>query len=330
MNIYDIAKEAGVSISTVSRVLNNKSYVKQETREKIETVLKKYSYTPSAIARGLVTKSMNTIGILTVDIRVPHYAKTAYIIEQEFSNNGYNVIVCNTDGSMDKNNRYIKILNEKKVDGLVLIGSVFNEIMSNDEILENLKDIPIILANGRLDISNAYSVLVDDKMGIKLAVDYLYSKGHRNILYVEDLESSSAVLKQSGFISSMKKHDVKNPNKFIFKTEYGLDGGKAIAKKILELGIKFSAVVFGEDLTAIGAMKEFKRAGLKIPDDVAITGFNNSEYALLCEPELTSVENNAETMGVLVAKMLKSLIEEDGKNASLMIQPELVVRGSTQ
>mgnify|MGYP000816785709 CR=1 FL=1 len=101
MNIYDIAKEAGVSISTVSRVLNHKDRVNPETKKRVEAILEKYEYTPSAIARGMVSKSMKTVSVLTVDIRVPHYARTAYTIEREFSRRGYEVTLCNTGGELE-------------------------------------------------------------------------------------------------------------------------------------------------------------------------------------------------------------------------------------
>lgn len=113
MNIYDIAKEAGVSISTVSRVLNKKSNVREDTKQRVEAVLEKHSYRPSAIARGLVSSSMRTVAVLTVDIRVPHYARTAYTIEREFSRRGYEVMLCNTGGELEETAKYLRVVTEK-------------------------------------------------------------------------------------------------------------------------------------------------------------------------------------------------------------------------
>ena len=114
MNIYDVAKEAGVSIATISRVLNDPSLVSEKTRKKVEEVLLKHNYTPNAIARGLVVKSMKTIGMLTIDIRDVYYANVAYTMEHELSKNGYNVILCNTGGDVEEKAKYIKILAEKR------------------------------------------------------------------------------------------------------------------------------------------------------------------------------------------------------------------------
>ena len=134
MNIYDIAKEAGVSIATVSRVLNNKGTVSGATRAKVEAVLSRSGYTPSAIARGMVSKSMRTVAVLTVDIRVPHYAQQAYTIEQAFSHRGYEVILCNTGGGKEATVRYLRAVTEKQVDGIILVGSVFNAIGREPEV----------------------------------------------------------------------------------------------------------------------------------------------------------------------------------------------------
>ena len=149
MNIYDIAAEAGTSISTVSRVLNNKGNVNPKIRDRVEAVLKKYDYKPSAIARGMVSKTMKNIAILTVDVRVTHYARMIYVIEQEFSNLGYNVSVCNTGGSIQECDRYFEILSEKQTDGIVLIGSVFNELINYPEITAKIKDTPVVLPTDR-------------------------------------------------------------------------------------------------------------------------------------------------------------------------------------
>jgi len=128
MNIYDIAREAGVSIATVSRVLNHKDTVRADTRAKVEKVLKRCNYAPSAIAQGMVSKSLHTVAVLTVDIRDSHYARTAYTIEREFGRRGYEVILCNTGGDRAETLRTLQAVAQKQVDGLILVGSIFNTI----------------------------------------------------------------------------------------------------------------------------------------------------------------------------------------------------------
>ncbi|WP_313182389.1 LacI family DNA-binding transcriptional regulator [Lacrimispora sp.] len=329
MNIYDIAAEAKTSISTVSRVLNNKGNVNPEIRKRVEEVLKKYDYKPSAIARGLVSKTMKSIAILTVDVRVTHYARMIYVIEQEFSNRGYNVTVCNTGGSIEECDKYMEILSEKQVDGIVLIGSIFNELINYPDITSKIKNIPVVVANGKVNLPDFYSVLVDDTKGIRAAVDYLYDKGHRELVYVYDLETDSGWAKRQGFLEAMKLHDILEAEKRVIPSKHGLEGGLKAAETLCSSGISFTGVVCGEDITAIGLMKGLKKQGFSIPDQVVVTGYNNSPDSLICEPELTTVDNKPELLGGLCAQLLQEVLEGKTSASNLAIQPELIARGTT-
>lgn len=327
MNIYDIAKEAGVSIATVSRLLNNSGYVGEKTKIKIQKVLDKHDYTPSPIAKGMVSKSMKTIAVITVDIRVPSHASTAYMIEQDFTKKGYNVVVCNTGGNLENTMKYIKLMRERLVDGFIFVGSIFNTICKNIDIIKAIGKLPVVLANGQLDIPNSYSVLVDDGGGIKLMTRYLYEKGYDSIAYVKDLDTDSAKNKTKAFLEIMKQVGVKEPNEDVFLASYGIDGGRQVMKNIIDSSKKYNAVVFGEDLTATGGMQELWTRKMEIPKDMAITGYNNSEYAMICN--MTSVDNKEGLLGKLSVELLEDLILGKEIMASMIIQPELVIRETT-
>ena len=329
MNIYDIAAEANTSISTVSRVLNNKGNVNPQMRKRVEEVLKKYNYKPSAIARGLVSKTMKNIAIMTVDVRVTHYARTIYVIEQEFSKKGYNVTVCNTGGSIKECERYIEILSEKQMDGIVLIGSVFNELIHYPQITSRIKEIPVVIANGEVNLPNFHSVLVDDMKGIRLVADYLFDQGHRELVYIYDMETDSGRAKRQGFLEAMKLHDISDGESRVISCKYGLEGGLEAAKTLYETGISFTGVICGEDITAIGVMKGLRKYGFSIPDQVAVTGCNNSPDSLICEPELTTLDNKPELLGGLCAELLQDVLDGKISAGNLAIQPELVFRGTT-
>ena len=324
MNIYDIAKEAGVSISTVSRVLNHKGNVNPATRERVEEVLERNHYTPSAIARGMVSKSMRTVAVLTVDLRVPHYARTAYTIERELSHRGYEVTLCNTGGEAEETEKYLQTMLEKKVDGIVLVGSVFNTICKKPEIKKLLRTVPVVLANGKLEMANSYSVLVDDKYGIALAVNELLKKGHRDIYYVKDMDTVSARLKWEGFVDTLQRAGIAEAKKKVLHTTSDLEGGMRAVRELIQSGKKFSALVCGEDITAAGAVKALLQEGYRIPEDVAVTGYNNSEYARICEPTLTTIDNKPELVAMFSVQLLTSLIEKTDAYSSCTIQPELV------
>lgn len=330
MNIYDIAKEAQTSISTVSRVINNKANVNPEVKKRVEEVLKKYNYKPSAIARGMVSKTMKSIAVLTVDVRVPHYARIVYVIEQEFSKKGYNVTVCNIGNSAEECARYVKILTEKQVDGIVLIGSVFSKIIDTEENIALLKNTPVVMANGSLPYDNFKSVMVDDLGTIRGITDYLFNKGYKNIYYVHDMDTPSADIKAKGFRESLKLNNVISVESRIIETVYGLEGGKAAADKIIATGKDFDAVVFGEDITAIGAMKQFKKRGFRVPEDVAITGCNNCRETRICEPELTTIDNKPELQGQLCASILTDILDGKKVEDGVVVRPDIVERNSVK
>lgn len=324
MNIYDIAKEAGVSISTVSRVMNQKGNVNPETKKRVEEVLAKNNYTPSAIARGMVSKSMKTVAVLTVDMRVPHYARTAYTIEREFSRRGYEVTLCNTGGELEETVKYLRAVIEKQVDGIVLVGSIFNTLGRHPEIKSLLKTTPVVLANGKLDLPNSYSVLVDDRYGVALAVDHMIKKGRRNIYYLKDMDTVSARLKCDGFLDSMQQNHIEEADKHVIKIERGIEAAEKAVAKLLSGGKIVDAIVCGEDITAVGAVKAVLHAGLRVPEDIAVTGYNNSDYAAICEPVLTTVDNKPELVAMFSVQLLTSLIEKTDAYSSCTIQPELV------
>lgn len=329
MNIYDIAAEAETSISTVSRVLNNKGNVNPQIRARVEEVLKKYDYKPSAIARGMVSKTLKNIAILTVDVRVTHYARMIYVIEQDFSNRGYNVTVCNTGGSIKECDRYFEILSEKQTDGIVLIGSVFNELIKYPHITAKVKGTPVVIANGHVELPDFYSVLVDDTKGIRMAADYLFDHGRRDLFYVYDIATDSGRAKRRGFLEAMKLKDVADgDSRVICVDESSLEGGRMAARRILEAGRTVNGVVCGEDITAIGLMKEFKDRGYKVPEDIAITGCNNSPDSRICDPELSTLDNKPELLGDMCASLLRDRLEGKLTASSVAIQPELVIRGS--
>ena len=329
MNIYDIAAEAGTSISTVSRVLNKKENINPATRQRVEEVLKKYDYKPSAIARGMVSKSMKSIAILTVDVRVIHYARMIYVIEQEFSKHGYNVTVCSTGGSIKECGKYLQILTEKQTDGMILIGSVFNDLEHEEEMIASIRNIPVVIANGNIDRPNFYSVLVDDLKTMRLAVDHLWDGGRHDLVYLFDPKNNSAREKKKGFLEGLKLHDVPQGEKHVLTFPNSLEGGMQAADMLLDTKFPCNGIVCGEDITAIGVIKRLKQRGIAVPKDIAVTGCNNSPDALICDPELTSVDNKPELLGKMCAGLLKDLIEGKEVNTHIAIQPELIVRESS-
>lgn len=329
MNIYDVAKEAGVSIATVSRVINSPSQVSEKTRKKVDAILLKHNYTPNAMARGLVVKSMKTIGVLTIDIRDAYYANVAYTIEHEFSKCGYTVILCNTGGDAEEKARYIKVLAEKKVDGMILVGSVFSD-RKIDKSIENIAQaIPVVAVNGYANAKNTYSIICDDAFGVTCCVEHLYNLGHRKLVYLQDTDTFSAQSKVQGFLNGIKKFGLSPSDCKVINVEKDIDGAIAAVDKLISNGTDFTGLIAGEDITAIGAMNRLVSLGKRIPEDISVIGFNNSSMTRCCTPELTSVDNKMESMGVGAVRILSDVLE--GRNVALktVMTPDLIVRSST-
>lgn len=323
MNIYDIAREAGVSIATVSRVINNKGTVTEATRAKVEAVLERSGYTPSAIARGMVSKSMRTVAVLTVDIRVPHYAQQAYTIEQEFSRLGYEVILCNTGGGVEATVRYLRAVMEKQVDGVILVGSIFSSIGRDKKVEELLRNVPVVLSNGRLDLPNASSVCLDDEAGAALAVEHMVSCGKRNLWYVKDLPTAGAEAKCQGFLKACAAYGDRVRGRVI-EAEFSVEGGRQAAKNLLSSCRSFDGIICGEDETAVGVVKGLLGAGIRIPRDTAVTGYNNSIYAGMCEPRLTSIDNKPEQVALMCVRLLERMMDGESGGTVEIFTPELV------
>jgi len=329
INIYDIAKQAGVSATTVSRVLNNKQNVSKKTQEKILEIMNSNNYIPNGLARGLNNNTTKTIGVMTTDIRHVHYANTAFSIEQECNAQGYSMILCNSGTDLDKKTSYLRLLAEKKVDGIIMIGSIFSDKYIETSILDNVKDIPIVFANGLIHSENIYSVLVDAAHGISLCVKHLYQKGRKQFMFLKASDTYSAKEKLKGFRKSMDECGLEYSDAHIIETDASLDGGYQAIDKLLKDKIPFDAIICSEDLIALGCISRLHNEGLQIPEDVSITGYNNSIFSQCINPNLTTVDNKVNLMGKLSFQVLFDLINGESVSSKLLITPDLIIRKST-
>ncbi|WP_319415916.1 LacI family DNA-binding transcriptional regulator [Marispirochaeta aestuarii] len=225
MNIYDIAREAGVSIATISRVLNGSPKVKESTRTRIERILEKHHYSPSAFARGMVYGSMHTIGVLTVDVRDLYFGTVTHTIEQAFSRSGYTTVLCNTGGIPERQLHYLELLTTKKVDGIILVGSYFDNRELEEAIRHVAARIPVIMLNRDLQGDNIWSVVCDEAQGISACVAHLSALGHRDIIYIRDTTTFSAMRKLSGFRRGMESAGLENAEAAVIETGKGIEGG---------------------------------------------------------------------------------------------------------
>jgi LacI family transcriptional regulator len=328
LNIYEIAQKAGVSIATVSRVINKNHNVSPKTRKRVEAVLQEYNYTPNAIARSLVINSTRTIGIMVSDIRDSYYANATYTIEQEFKNLGYNVILCNTGRQLEEKKKYLKILLEKKVDGIILVGSVFKEMSGNNHIVDAAERVPIVMLNSCLEGKNVFSIVCDDALAVQEIVSVLVQRSYKEIVYFYDVDSFSGMAKIEGFKRGLKAVGLPLYNHSLMKVPSGFSGGQEGVRKLIKSGVPFNAIVASEDIIAAGVLKALREYGKKVPEEVGVFGFNNSLITRCTVPELSSVDNKVEAMGAGAVQILKAVLDGKEVSSKTIIAPDLILRES--
>ena len=300
MNIYDVSNKAGVSIATVSRVMNGNPKVSEKTRQKVLTVMEEMGYTPNVFARGLGLNTMYTIGIMCVDSSDIFLANAIYFIERELRKNGYDSFLCCTGYELKNKQKYLNLLLSKRVDAIIFIGSNFLESNKRDNayIINAAKEVPIMMINGYLSNPNIYCTLCDDYQAVYDSVNLLIEQGKEDILFLHSSKSFSSTEKLRGYKDAIMKNNIKLKDELIQLCPCDMASSKDLLCKLSSEGLKFDAVSAAEDILAVGAIKYAKEKKLSIPKDLSIIGYNNSILSTCAEPELTSIDNHVKTLSL--------------------------------
>ncbi len=334
MTIYDISEKAGVSIATVSRVLNGSNNVSEKTKKKVLDVINQYEYTPNAFARGLGLNTMKTIGILCADSSDLYMAKAIYFVEQLLRSNGYDSILCCSGYDLENMKKSMNLLITKKVDGIILVGSTYicEKEEDNKYILDAASQVPVMLLNGALDAPNVYSILSDDFSSMYDATTHMIHSGVKDILYFYNSTSYSGKKKLAGFRTAMENAGLLKSGNLLQFYQGSHEDIPAMAEhlsKLAQKGITFHGVVAANDTLALGAVKYAREAGLKMPNDLSIIGYNNSMLTNTCEPELTSIDNKLETLCQHLITTLMGVLNGNEMPKKTVFSGELVKRGTT-
>lgn len=330
MTIYDIAKEAGVAASTVSRVINNKPGIKAETRSRVQELLEKYNYTPDAAARGLVMQSTKMVGILIVDIRVTHHIDSAFVIEQELTKRGYCCITMSTGPSDERKAEYIRILEQRRVEGVILMGSMFSTEAVKRSIAEHLPKVPVVIVNGYLDLPNVSGVIVDEDAGVEKCIDLLVKKGKKKIAFVLDSHSPANSRKQQGYYQGIRKHGGREADFMMYEAaESSLQGGYDATVQALKDHPDLQGIIYSIDLVAVGGVRAAHDMGYQVPEQLGLVGIDNSIYGEICMPKLTTLNNRLQELSETAAGILWEGLEGKPQNKMLMLFSEIIEREST-
>ncbi|MBD0381793.1 LacI family DNA-binding transcriptional regulator [Paenibacillus sedimenti] len=326
--IYDVAKEAGVSIATVSKVLNGKGKISVETREAILAIMDRLDYQPSVIASALTGKRTFTLGLLVPDISNPFFSEIARAIEDQGEQLGYSVMMCSTDNKDEKVERYIALLQQKKVDGIIIATGI-----DNKEILEQLlsKGIPVVLLARDMPLVAVNTVVVDDYVGGCLAASHLLELGHRRIGIIGEREKvRSSRERVRGFRQTMEEYGAAFVPEHLKHCDYKVEDGKIKALELLQADEPPTAIFACNDMLAVGTLQAARELGKKVPEDLSIVSFDNTILAAVTDPPLTTVAQPMEHMGKLVVNLI---VEELQGTAPVkqrtVLRPELITREST-
>lgn len=328
MTIYDIAQKAGVSTTTVSRVMNNKSGVGDATRRRIKELLAESGYMPNEMARGLASQSNKTIGILVSDVRTAHHTDGAYYIEREMAAKDYCCFIFNTGNETADKIKYIRTLSTRKVEGVVMIGSTYQCDEVREAIKTLLPDIPVILVHGQFDLPNTYSVMCDTMYGVKKCVQLMAGEGHDRIAYIYDLATPSNKLKEQGYLSAMEEIG-RGDCVLCYEAGGDWESGYDCTSRLLDEHPEVNGIMYAVDLLAVSGINALRDRKIAIPDQIAVIGVDNSLYGQICIPKLTSLDNKVTESCVEAARMLASCLENGRVAKTRSLYSSIIIRETT-
>jgi LacI family transcriptional regulator len=327
--IYDVAKLSGLSKTTVSRVINNHSYVSEEKRALVLQAMKELGYTPNPAARRLRGQMTTTIGVIVPRIVNPFFSYLVDSIEQAAYKNGYQVLIFQSNEDKEKERAFLQLLKTKQVDGVIMT-SIENEW----EVIEPFTvDGPILLCNEYVDGANVPAIRLNQQKGAYLGVKHLIERGHRKIAYCTGglfAEHGKDKDRNQGFQKALLEAGIQVNPKWIFVNKHSIEDGKQVMKQIVEMDDRPTAIFTGSDEIAGGMMMEAKESGFIVPDDLAIMGFDDQPLAQMLDPKLTTIRQPVDEMGKKSVELLiKMLHNREAEIRSCELPIELVVRKST-
>jgi len=331
VNIKDIAKLANVSHTTVSRALNNKSRIRKETRETILSIAKNLGYRPNFVARSLVMKRTKTLGLVITNIANPFYPELAQGIEKTATKLGYSIILCSTQSDISTERQYIEMLRSKGVDGIVF-SSAHMEDPNIVELAE--EEFPIVLVNRRTYHSAVKEkvdyVGVNNILGGFLAVEHLIRLGHQRIGMIGgSAESSVGLERLEGGKKALMTYGLEQRDDYFLEGNFLKRSGYHRGKQFVKMTAMPTAIFAANDYMALGVYQAFIEEGLRVPEDMALIGFNDIEFSAMKGIELTTIGQKKFEMGAIAVEMLVGRIEKKEDQLSgreIFLEPELIVR----
>lgn len=328
--IQDVAKEAGVSITTVSRVINKNYPVKEATRKKVEEAIESLGFAPNLLARSLIQNSTKTVGILTPSLENLFFSEVIKGIDTIMRDYGYTTFLCHTEGEPENEVEMIQSLMNRQVDGIVMIDPRKENVVSG--YFENLsKKVPLLLINGHFKGVQCNYVLNDAQTGVSEALKYFEEKGSDRIAFLRGKRSYSYDIKEEVYSDFVKARDLTEN---IIRIKDGNDvktveQAKEATMKVLQGSNPPNAILACNDWMGVGAINGVKALGLRIPEDVRVIGFDNTIISQIIEPKLSTVDQQMTKLGQLAAtRIYKMMTRDDAGVQKIYLETKLVIRES--
>lgn len=326
-SIKDIAREANVSHSTVSRALRNSPLVNRETTERIQRIAADSGYRISAVARSLVTSKTRTIGVVVTTVCDPFIAEVVTGIETMANNHGYSVFLANCNADPIREAKVVQSFEERRVDGIVVMASRVGALYMSH--LSRMK-IPIVLINNYRPGEFVYSVAIDNLAAAREATAYLIGLGHKEIAYIGDRDGfQSDTDRFGGYRQALEHADIPFQPQLVAHGDGKPAAAEEAMEQILRLPAQPTAVFCYNDMSALGALRTLRAHKLRVPEDVSVVGFDDLFFASYAQPPLTTVRQPKEQMGQMATEIVLKLLSGTTCDFNVKVQGELIVREST-
>ncbi len=329
VTIYDVAREANVSMATVSRVVNGNPNVKPTTRKKVLDTIERLGYRPNAVARGLASKKTTTVGAIIPDISSIFFSELTRGIEDIAMMYKYNIILSNSDQNKEKELRLIDTMLEKQVDGIVFMGGKITE----DHIKQfETANVPVVLAATQDETETLPSINIDYRQAAYEATNYLLDSIKEQPAFVKgDDYVQSNGLKLEGYREALRDAGIDIDESLIVEEETTYNGGITAVNKLLEKGIKPKGIFVATDEMAVGVIHSLQDGGLRVPEDVEVFGFNNTRVSLMVRPTLTTVVQPMYDIGAVAMRLLTKFMNKEEVDEQTVILPHrILTRNSTK
>ena len=326
VTIKRIAHEAGVSLTTVSRALNDRPDIDPDTRRRILALADDLGYTPNAIARSLVTQRTHTIGLAVRTLSDMWAAHIVLPVEELAHSSGYDLFISTHHADADWERRVLRAFHSRQVDGMIVVSSVLGQEIAT---LQRSLGIPLVLVSPLVEPSHRYVVRTDDVAGACSATEYLIRLGHRRIGHIGAPDwAVPGYQRRQGYLQALEAQGLDRDPNLVFDGDAHEAGGLAGAQALLSLADPPTALFCFNDLTAIGAFRGARLMGRRVPEDVSVAGFDDLSLASYVDPPLTSVRQDLAALGGRATQMLLDLMADRETKAPVVLRTELVERGS--